>query len=337
MLKIVIAGCGGISNSWFQALQGLKNILIVGVVDLQEQAALQRKTDFQLTSAQVGTDVAAMLREVQPHIVFDCTVPEARSSVVQTALKHGCHVLSEKPMATSMADAREMIVAAEKAQRFFAVMQNRRFDPRIRTLRSVLESGTVGDLTTLNGDFYIGAHFGGFRDKMRHVLLLDMAIHSFDQARVISGADPVAVTCHEWNPHGSWYEHGASAIALFEMSNQIIYSYRGSWCSEGWITGWEGEWRAVATKGSVTWNGDAKFNVQAIARDEGFVREMKEVPILVPEHGNGHARCIHDFIDCVRTGRTPETICTENIKSLAMVFGAIESAENNNKRVPIKV
>ena len=58
MLKIVIAGCGGISNFWFQALQGLENVLAVGVVDLNEQAALQRKTDFQLTSAQVGTELS---------------------------------------------------------------------------------------------------------------------------------------------------------------------------------------------------------------------------------------------------------------------------------------
>ena len=36
---------------------------------------------------------------------------------------------------------------------------------------------------------------------------------------------------------------------------------------------------------------------------------------------------IRDFVDCVREGRTPETICTDNIKSLAMVFSAIESAE----------
>ena len=40
----------------------------------------------------------------------------------------------------------------------------------------------------------------------------------------------------------------------------------------------------------------------------------------------GHEGLIRDFVDCLRTGRTPETICTNNIKSLAMVFGAIESA-----------
>ena len=80
-----------------------------------------------------------------------------------------------------------------------------------------MQSGAVGPLTTVNCDFYIGAHFGGFRDRMEHVLLLDMAIHTFDQARFIMGADPVSVYCNEWNPAGSWYDHDASAIAIFEM------------------------------------------------------------------------------------------------------------------------
>jgi hypothetical protein len=43
---------------------------------------------------------------------------------------------------------------------------------------------------------------------------------------------------------------------------------------------------------------------------------------------------IKEFVRCVQTGGTPETICTDNIKSLAMVFGAIESAES---RMPVEI
>jgi predicted dehydrogenase len=335
--RIVLVGCGGISNAWFNGLAGIDQVAIVGLVDLQEAAAQRRKSEHRLTDAKVGTDVASMLKETRPDIVFDCTVPEARASVVLAALRHGCHVLSEKPMADSMAGARRLIRAAEKARRFFAVMQNRRYDARIRALRSFLDSGAVGDLTTLNGDFYIGAHFGGFRDQMEHVLLLDMAIHSFDQARLISGADPVAVYCREWNPRGSWYRHDASAVAIFEMSNGIAYTYRGSWCAEGINTSWECDWRAVGTRGTVVWDGGKTFRAQSIEKDEGFFRSMREVTVPMPEisRKDGHAGCIRDFIECVTTGRVPETSCTENIKSLAMVFGAIKSARSG-RRVAIK-
>jgi predicted dehydrogenase len=336
-LRIVLVGCGGISSSWFEGMKTVPDISLVGLVDLQKESAERRKAEYNLTEAHVGTDVAEMLKAVKPDVVFDCTVPVARASVVRTALEHGCHVLSEKPMANSMAEAHELMALANKSGRTFAIMQNRRYDARIRALRSFLDAGSVGDLTTLSGDFYIGAHFGGFREQMKHVLLLDMAIHSFDQARLISGADPEAVYCREWNPRGSWYGQDASAIAIFEMSNGIVYNYRGSWCAEGLNTSWECDWRALGSTGSVVWDGANAFRAQAKNGDEGFTRPMKDLTVTVPESTapKGHGGCIHDFIQCLRTGQTPETICTDNIKSLAMVFGAIESSQTG-QRVSIK-
>jgi predicted dehydrogenase len=337
-LRAVLAGCGGISGAWFKPLKTMTDVTIVGLVDLNEEAARKRKDEFALSEARTGTDLRAMLKSTRPDIVFDCTVPNARSTVVLTALRQGCHVLSEKPMAANMAEAHRMVKASEKAKRLFAVMQNRRYDPRIRAMKSLIASGEIGDLTTLNGDFYIGAHFGGFRDEMKHVLLLDMAIHSFDQARLISGADPVAVYCREWNPRGSWYNHDASAIALFEMSNGIVYTYRGSWCSEGLNTTWECDWRAIGTRGSATWNGADTFKAQAVAEPDGFIRKMTDLPVTVadtPKQG-GHGGCIREFLDCVLAQTIPETVCTDNIKSLSMVFGAIKSAETG-KRVKLSV
>jgi predicted dehydrogenase len=338
ILRAVLVGCGGISNAWFNPLKGWTDVKVVGLVDINEAAAQKRKEEHGLAEATTGTDLRAMLKAAKPDIVFDCTVPDARVSVVLTALRHGCHVLSEKPMGASMAEARRMVQASKKAKRLFAVMQNRRYDARIRALRSLIESGRLGELTTLNGDFYIGAHFGGFRDRMLHVLLLDMAIHSFDQARLISGADPVAVYCREWNPKGSWYDHDASAIAVFEMSNNIVYTYRGSWCSEGLNTSWECEWRAIGTHGSALWNGADGFRAQVVEQTGGFISKLADVPVVVSDAAKkgGHGGCIREFLDCVIAGKTPETVGTDNIKSLAMVFGAIKSAATG-KRVKIEV
>jgi len=172
---------------------------------------------------------------------------------------------------------------------------------------------------------------------MEHVLLLDMAIHTFDAARLISGADPMSVYCKEWNPAGSWYDHDASAVAMFEMSGGIIYTYRGSWCAEGVNTSWESNWRVIGQNGTVIWDGYEGFEAEAVSATGGFHSEWTavDVPPSDPrDRVGGHAGQIADFLDCVRTGRTPETICTDNIKSLAMVFGAIESA-THGAQVPI--
>jgi predicted dehydrogenase len=335
-LKVVHVGCGGVSKGWFDAATKNPAVEVAGIVDLREEAARKRADEFKLTGALVSADVEAVLHRVKPDIVFDCTVPEAHVSVVTTALAHGCHVLGEKPLADSMAHARQMVAAAKEAGKTYAVMQNRRYDPRIRRLRAFLDAGAIGKPTTFHSDFFIGAHFGGFRDRLRHVLLLDMAIHSFDEARFISGADPVAVYCKEWNPAGSWYDHDASAVATFEMTGDLVYTYRGSWCAEGLNTSWQCDWRILGPTGTVRWDGNDKFEAQAVAKPGGFLSELRpvEVPPVDPAgKQGGHKGCIDDFIRCVQTGAVPETAAADNIKSLAMVFGAIQSAETGQRVV----
>lgn len=329
-LKVVLAGCGSMSRAWLRAAAGIKGVKVVGLVDVRHEAAEARAGEFGLEHADVGVDVRDVLRRTAPDIVFDCTVPEAHFYVVMAALRAGCHVLGEKPLADSMERARRMARAARAAGRLYAVMQNRRYAAPIRSLRAFLDSGAIGGITTVNCDFYIGAHFGGFRDRMRHVLLLDMAIHTFDMARFITRADPVKVCAREWNPAGSWYDHDASALAWFEMTGGVMFNYRGSWCAEGLNTTWECDWRIIGEKGSVKWDGATGFQAQAVAGAAGFWSKMRDVKVPLKKFKGfnaGHPDLIRDFVECVRSSREPETVCGDNIKSLAMVFGAIESSK----------
>ncbi len=338
-VRVVLVGCGGIAGVWLGTEAVKKRVDVVGLVDVNPKAAAQRAEAFELPDAVTGADLPSVLKQVQPDAVFDCTIPEAHCYVTLTALRHGCHVLGEKPMADSMANARRMVRAAEKAGKVYAVMQNRRYQPDIRRLRRFLDSGAIGNITTVQSNFFIGAHFGGFRDEMEHVLLLDMAIHSFDQARLITGQDAEAVYCHEWNPAGSWYRHGASAVATFEMTNDVVYTYQGSWCSEGLNTSWECDWRIVGEKGSVTWDGGATLRCQVVRGGRGLVHTQCErgVPKGCPKRlTGGHGGCIAEFIRCLSNGEEPETVCTDNIKSLAMVHASVQSADLK-RRVKVTV
>ena len=108
----------------------------------------------------------------------------------------------------------------------------------------------------------------------------------------------------------------------------------GSWCAEGLNTSWHCNWRIIGEKGSVTWDGHETFQAEYVKKAGGFTSEMKsaKIPIRCPKKKDGgHGGVINEFLDCVRNGGTPETICTDNMKSLAMVFGAIKSAETGRK------
>ena len=105
----VIVGAGGISGAWFPRLIQ-ERVDILGVVDLNPAAARKRVEEYELDCL-VSDDLRATLRATRPDFVVDLTVPESHCKVTCTALRQGCHVIGEKPMASSMAEARRMVKA----------------------------------------------------------------------------------------------------------------------------------------------------------------------------------------------------------------------------------
>ncbi|MCE5276831.1 MAG: Gfo/Idh/MocA family oxidoreductase [Planctomycetaceae bacterium] len=331
--KAVVVGAGGIAGAWFPPLKAEK-VNIVGIVDLDVERAKARLKDYEL-DCPVGTDLADMLKKTRPDFVVDLTIPEAHCAVTCTALKAGCHVIGEKPMASSMAEARKMVATAKATKKMYMVSQSRRWQGNETRVRKTLSKNRIGTLTTFNCDFYIGAHFGGFRDAMDSPLILDMAIHQFDLARYMTGADPVAVYAKEFNPKGSWYKGDVSAMAIFEMTGGVMFCYRGSWCSEGCHTSWNGDWRFIGDKGTLLYHHDQVPTGQVIQNKEGFFRTLKDITAdEAPMKFGGMHGALREMLAFIRTGKKPQTACDDNIKSLAMVHGVIESSKTG-KRVKL--
>jgi predicted dehydrogenase len=327
-MRVVVAGCGRMSQNFLAAAKQVPEIDIVALVDPDLSRAEARRSEF-VPEAATSTGLQGVLQQLNPDAVFDIVVPAARHEVATTALRHGCHILTEKPMADTMANARDLVIRARDAGRIHAVVQNRRYLEGVRRITRFLRSGALGKVTGLYCDFFLGPHFGGFREEMEHVLLLDMAIHTFDVGRLFAGSAPVSVHCREWNPPNSWYAHGASAIATFELADGAVFSYRGSWCAEGLRTNWESTWRIIGSRGTLLWDGADDVRAEVVA-GSGFFSETRpvDIPPLDPsDRVGGHLGIIQDFVAAVATGREPETVGHENIRSLGMVFGAIESAK----------
>jgi predicted dehydrogenase len=333
----IMVGCGAMSAEWIRSAKEL-GIQISAMVDLNVELARTRASEFQL-EAGLFDNLDDAIRKVRADMLFDCTIPAAHVEVDAKALMNGLHVLEEKPLAMSLIDAHRLIDLAEKKKLVHAVIQNRRFHPGVRKIRHLLDQGVIGEITTVNIDFFVPAHFGGFREKMDHVLLTDMAIHPFDTARYLINANAESVYCEEWNPKGSWWQHGASAHAIFKMNEGIRCTFRGSWCSEGLRTPWDSVWRIIGTKGTICWDGLDDIRGEYVEKPEGFFYECKGfVPTEEPDPGEtrGHFSVMSQFLRNITEGIPAETRSADNIQSLAMVLGAIESAKAG-QRVSIDV
>lgn len=330
--RVVLAGCGQMARTWVEYAKARDDIEIVGLVDIVRENAERLKSRYQVTG-EVYPDLAEAIRSAEPDVVFDVASPESRRTLVETALTAGCHVFTEKPMAVSLEDAKALVSLARQTGRVYAVMQNRRYHPQIRALTDLVQGGRIGTPGWAAADFFLGPHFGGFRDMMDHPLLLDMAIHTFDQARLILGQNPVSVYCHEFNPPGSWYRGNAAAAAIFEFAGGTVFTYQGAWCAEGAPTSWESSWRVVGSRGTAIWNGSDPPYAEVVGSDASdFQRPATRVESSLEWSGrSGHFGCLDAMFDALARGTEPETAAADNIHSMAMVFGAIESAARGER------
>ncbi len=329
-LRVVLVGAGGMGKQWLRTLDASADVDLVGLVDLNLDGARAALEEAGLTGIPVASSLTEIASTVGAEAVVNVTIPAAHHPVNVEALFAGLPVLCEKPAAPSVSEALSLAAATEASGRLLMISQSRRYYRALAALkRQVAELGEVGIVRT---DFFKAPHFGGFREEMDHVLLVDMAIHAFDAARYLLDAEPVSVYCEEYNPGWSWYADGAAATAVFEFAGGVRYVYTGSWCSDGQETSWNGDWRVNAAGGTATWDGDGTPVVQFAPNGVTGGEPAGIVPVeLGPEVPEEIAGSLAEFVAAVRSGSVPSGEVHANILSLAMVEAAVRSAETGER------
>ena len=339
MYNIAIVGCGAMSNKWIETAIQRDDCHIVALVDVNKDIAHTKAEQHKL-DVKIYTSLETALEKEKINLVFDITPPEHHYSTVTTALNAGCNVFGEKPMSDSLENSYKMVELSDKTKKEYFVMQNRRYISELYGFKNFLQSKEIGNVGQISANFQLNPHFCGFREEMESPLIADMAIHTFDAARFILDKNPISVYCHEFNPSWSWYKGNASAICIFEMEDGTIFDYRGSWCANGLNTSWESEWRAACTNGSAFWDGADKiyyemdlsgYNKNGISENEQIQTSPINKIAPMPMESTGHLACINEMFDVLKKGTRPQTDCRDNIKSIEMVYKAIESARLNKK------
>jgi len=146
-VKVAVVGTGGIANHHMGVYSKIEDIEVVAVCDIFKEKAIQFAERWGVPKKRAFTSYNKMLETVDEiQTVSVCTFNQAHRRPTVAALEAGKHVLCEKPMAASLADATAMVRAAKKSGKILHIGIHSRFQPHIVMARKIVEAGILGDI-----------------------------------------------------------------------------------------------------------------------------------------------------------------------------------------------
>lgn len=324
---IGIVGCGTVVRRGHLPAYEKHGCRVVGVHDASEQAA-------RAVGLPVFDTFDDLLADPEVEIVDVATPPEGRPELVRRALAAGKHVLSQKPLATGLDEARALVGDAERAGVRLAVNQNARWAPSWRVGTLLVQRGLAGEVFSVTHllekrfDFALETPR---LDALPHFLLFDYLIHWVDISRCwLEGKDAVSVRAVErrtpGQPASSTAPWGALVAVDYADGSSVLISSTGG--SAGaprcrfWVHGTE-----ATIRGGILHGGDF---VELERRGE-----VTRFPLEGEWWPDGFAGAMAELVSAVAEAREPYNSARHNLLSLELTLAACRSAERDGEPVTV--
>jgi predicted dehydrogenase len=271
------------------------------------------------------------LEAVECDAVLVASPPGTHHVVAKAALEAGKHVLCEKPLATILQDAFDLVETADKAGRVLMVSQNYRYNAPFRAVQRLVMEGELGELASIRiscrRDTRTLFAPDDFRYSMRHPYVLDMSIHHFDLIRAATGRDVRGVYARGWRVPDSPFVHHPAVAALLDLEGGVPVIYEGDWATFGPETSWNGEWEVTGEAGRILWRGSEVDRGTGAVVFERWGQEAR----LVEQHDLEFVEreaTLQALRAAIESGEQPETAAADNVRSLAAMLGCVSSIES---------
>ena len=271
------------------------------------------------------------LEAIECDAVLVASPPDTHHVVAKAALEAGRHVLCEKPLATTLQDAFDLVEAANRAERILMVSQNYRYNAPFRAVQRLVMEGELSELASIKiscrRDTRTLFAPEDFRYSMRHPYVLDMSIHHFDLIRAATGHDVRGVYARSWRVPDSPFVHHPAVAALLDLEGGVPVVYEGDWATHEPETSWNGDWEIVGEAGRLLWSGSNEDRGTGEVVLERWGREPRLVEQRDLEFVEREAtlQALHAAIE---GGEPPETAAADNVKSLAAMLGCVSSIDS---------
>ena len=334
-LKAILCGLGGRGRHWLEACREYDGVDLAAVVEPAPANRERALAELAVPEDLLFEDLDTAAGAVEADFVVDVTPPAVHERIALTAFQAGLHLLGEKPLSDDFAAARRIVDAGRRSGRRHMITQNYRFNPQPRTTRRLLDEGLIGDCAQLDVSLYVswadnpGSHYV----TEPWMFLTDMGIHHFDMMRYTLGLEPLSVRAVTWNLPWGWHRGDACQLILFRFEGGVVATHRGVGCTVGRAAGGHnGEWRYEGPAGTLTWEGSRLYHTHSHRADP----RVREEVSLDPAGPEGRHPVLHEFVSALKEDREPECSAADNLKSMAMVFGAVASARQGGVEIDLE-
>lgn len=342
-LRFAVIGAGFWANYQLAAWQELAGVRCVAVCD-KVRAKADSLAQVRNVSA-VYDDAEQMLDREDPDFIDIITDVDTHSSFVHLAARRGISAITQKPMAPSLAEAREMVAVCQEAGVPFFVHENWRWQPPIRRFRERLAAKRIG--IPFRARIHYVSSFPVFENQpflrqLEQFILTDMGTHILDVARFLFGeADRLyCQTHHVYRDLKQEDVKGEDvATVMMETDRGITVVCELSYASRTEIERFPETYIFVeGSEGSLELGPDHWIRETTASGTHAHRFPPPIYPWADPAYALIHASivdCNANLLQALRGEGNAETSGADNLKTLQLVFAAYESAQQQ-RVVPIK-
>ena len=331
-LRVAIIGCGSIArNRHLGEFNNHQEVEIVAVCDIVASRVEETAQEY---NAKAYTSYEALLENETLDAVSVCLPNYLHAPVSIAALNAGCHVLCEKPMATSREEAQQMIDVAKQNDKKLMIAHNQRFVPSHVKARELIASGEIGRIYSFRTAFGHGGPEGWsidgadswfFKKEEAFIGAMgDLGVHKSDLLRYLLGEEFVEVASFIESNAKENSDVDDNAVCILKSETGVIGTLAASWA-----------YAAKEDNSTIIYGENAILRIEDDP-DFSLIVQYKNGEVINYELGGIQSNeaggqttthVIDHFVDAIIQDTEPLINGEEGMKSLEVILGALESME----------
>ena len=306
-VNVGVIGVGAMGYNHARVYYKLEEANLVAVSDVSERTLnkVAKKYD-----AKGFTDYEDLLKDPEIEVVSVCDPTTFHHDVVMEAIKHGKHVLVEKPIAFTLKEAEDMIAAAKEAGVILATGHVERFNPAVQKAKELIDNDVIGDIVSASAK-----RVGPFPPRIKDVgVTIDLAIHDLDVMNYLFDEDVIQVygTMNSILEKCEFEDHAEIMINFKNESTGIL--------EVNWLTPYKR--RQIEITGT-----DGIISVDYIEQSiDVYGKFAQDIDI---KHEEPLKEELRSFLNAVVNGTEPEITGEDGLKALKMVIAATKSSREH--------